>query len=148
VGTAHKNWCRYSGCQPDGSDSNVITANDIEGTTAENIDIKEGTSGGQITSNHLDGTGMAASASTAWINVKGNAWLIEGNTGANSIRDGFQVHQVYPGWGIGNIFRGNRALVNGPGYGIYVQSKRLQTVVACNNVVSAAGRGFSTIACS
>jgi hypothetical protein len=148
VGTAHKNWCRYSGCKPDGSDSNVITANDIEGTTAENIDIKEGTTGGQITGNHLDGTGMAASAATAWINVKGNDWLIEGNTGANSIRDGFQVHQVYPGWGIGNTFRGNRAQVNGPGYGIYVQSKSLQTVVACNNVVSAAGRGFSTIACS
>ncbi len=148
VGTAHKNWCKYSGCQPDASNSNMITANDIEGTTAENIDIKEGSTGGQIIGNHLDGTGMAAAASTAWINVKGNDWLIDGNTGANSSRDGFQVHQVYPGWGISNTFRGNRAQVNGPGYGIYVPSKSLQTVVACNNVVSAAGRGFSTIACS
>jgi hypothetical protein len=38
--------------------------------------------------------------------------------------------------------------VNGPGYGIYVQNKRLQTVVACSNVVSAAGKGLSSIACS
>jgi hypothetical protein len=80
--------------------------------------------------------------------VKGNDWTVEDNTGADSVKNGYQVHQVYPGWGIGNVFTGNRAQVNGPGYGIYVQSKRLQTVVACNNVVSAAGSGFSTIACS
>jgi hypothetical protein len=29
-----------------------------------------------------------------------------------------------------------------------VQNKRLETVVACNNVVIGAGSGFSTIACS
>ena len=61
---------------------------------------------------------------------------------------GYQVHQVYPGWGIGNVFTGNRAQVNGPGYGIYVQSKRLQTVVSCDNAVTAAGNGFSTLPCS
>jgi hypothetical protein len=148
VGTAHKNWCKYSGCRPDASNGNVLTGNDVSGTTAENIDIKEGTTGGQITGNQLNGTGMVESASTAWVNVKGNDWTVEGNTGTNSIKDGFQVHQVYPGWGIGNVFRGNRAQVNGPGYGIYVQHKSLQTKVACNNVVSAAGSGLSTIACS
>jgi hypothetical protein len=148
VGTAHKNWCKYSGCRPDGSDNNVLTANDVSGTTAENIDIKEGTAGGQITGNQLNGTGMAASAATAWVNVKGNNWTVEGNTGTSSVKDGFQVHQVYPGWGTGNVFRGNRARVNGPGYGIYVQHDSLQTTVACNNVVSGAGSGLSTIACS
>jgi len=148
VGSAHHNWCRYSGCQPDASNDNAITGNDIAATTAENIDVKEGTTGGQIIGNHLDGSGMAESAATAWVNVKGNDWTIADNTGLDSVKDGFQVHQVYHGWGIGNIFRGNRAQVNGPGYGIYVQSKRLQAVVACDNEVSSAGRGFSTIACS
>ncbi len=148
VGSAHKNWCRYSGCQPDRSDNNVLIGNDIANTTAENIDIKEGTTGGKIIGNQFNGTGMAESAATGWINVKGNDWTVEDNTGADSVKNGYQVHQVYPGWGIGNVFIGNRAQVNGPGYGIYVQSKRLQTVVACNNVVSAAGSGFSTIACS
>ena len=109
---------------------------------------KEGTTGGKIIGNQFDGTGMVESAATGWINVKGNGWTIEGNTGVNSVKNGFQVHQVYPGWGIGNIFTGNRAQVNGPGYGFYVQSKDLQTVVACNNVVSAAGSGFSTVTCS
>ncbi|MGO9781637.1 MAG: hypothetical protein ACLPQY_18020 [Streptosporangiaceae bacterium] len=148
VGSAHKNWCRYSGCQPDRSDNNVLIGNDIANTTAENIDIKEGTTGGKIIGNQFNGTGMVESAATGWINVKGNDWTIEGNTGVDSVKNGYQVHQVYPGWGIGNVFTGNRAQVNGPGYGIYVQSKRLQTVVACNNVVGAAGSGFSTIACS
>jgi hypothetical protein len=148
VGSAHKNWCRYTRCQPDASNDDVITDNSISDTTAENIDIKEGTTGGQITGNHFDGTGMVASAATAWVNVKGNDWTITGNTGINSIKDGFQVHQVYPGWGIGNVFRANDAQVNGPGHGYYVQNKRLQTVVACNNEVSGAAGGLSTIVCT
>jgi hypothetical protein len=148
VGSAHKNWCRYTHCQPDASDDDVIKDNNISGTTAENIDIKEGTTGGQITGNHFDGTGMVESAATAWVNVKGNHWTITGNTGVSSIKDGFQVHQVYPGWGIGNVFRGNDAQVNGPGHGYYVQNKRLQTIVACNNTVNGASEGLSTIACT
>jgi hypothetical protein len=148
VGSANKNWCRYSGCQPDRSDDDLIEDNDISGTTAENIDIKEGTTGGEIIGNHFNGAGMVASAATGWVNVKGNDWIIEDNTGVGSVKDGFQLHQVYPGWGIGNIFRGNDARVNGPGYGFFVQNKRLQTVVACDNEVSGAGRGFSTIACT
>ena len=148
VGSAHSNWCTYSGCQPDRSDDNVLTDNDIADTTAENIDIKEGTTGGKIIGNQFNGTGMVESAATGWINVKGNDWTIQGNTGTDSVKNGYQVHQVYSGWGIGNVFIDNRAQVNGPGYGIYVQNKRLETVVACNNVVTAAGSGFSTVACS
>jgi hypothetical protein len=148
VGSAHKNWCRYSYCQPDASNDDLIESSNIADTTAENIDIKEGTTGGQIVGNSFNGTGMVASAATAWVNVKGNDWTIEGNTGVDSIKDGFQVHKVYPGWGIGNVFRDNKAEVNGPGNGFYVQSKHLQTAVYCNNKVVSAGAGFSTIACT
>jgi Right handed beta helix region len=148
VGSAHSNWCQYSQCQPDGSDGNVLIDNNIMDTTAENIDVKEGTTGGKIIGNQFNGTGMVESAATGWINVKGNDWTVQDNAGTDSDKNGYQVHQVYPGWGIGNVFIGNRAQVNGPGYGIYVQNKRLQTVVACNNVVTAAGSGFSTVACS
>ncbi|MDQ2815945.1 MAG: right-handed parallel beta-helix repeat-containing protein [Actinomycetota bacterium] len=147
VGSAHKNWCRYSHCQPDASNDDIIADNNIAGSTAENVDIKEGTTGGQITGNTFNGAGMVDSAATAWVNVKGNDWTITGNTGIDSSKDGFQVHQVYPGWGTGNTFRGNTAQVNGPGDGFYVQNKRLQTVVSCDNEVRNAGRGFSTIAC-
>lgn len=148
VGSAHKNWCKYSGCQPDASNYNVITGNDVSGTTAENVDIKEGTTGGTIAGNRFDGAGMVGSAATGWVNVKGNNWTVVANTGVNSIKDGFQVHRVYPGWGEGNIFRGNTLQVDGPGYGIYVQSEHLGTTVACDNRVSGAGRGLSNVSCS
>lgn len=147
VGSAHKNWCRYSGCNPDRSNYNMIIGNSISDTTAENIDIKEGTTGGVIRGNTLNGTGMVASAATAWINVKGNDWKILDNRGVDTIGDGYQVHQVYPGWGIGNIFRGNKATVRGTGVGIYVQSHDLLTVVACSNTVFGAGAQLSNIPC-
>ena len=148
VGTAHKNWCKYSGCQPDASNHNMIIGNNIANTTAENIDIKEGTVGGTISGNTLNGTGMVSSAATSWINVKGNGWTIENNMGINSIGDGFSVHQVYPGWGVGNIFRSNNATLSGSGYGVYVQSSDLRTLVACNNVDADAGGGISNVTCS
>jgi predicted small secreted protein len=148
VGSAHSNWCRYTNCRPDRSDNNKLIDNNIADTAAENIDIKEGTTGGQIIGNRLNGTGMVASAATAWVNVKGNNWTIDGNVGLNSVGDGFQVHQVQQGWGVGNVFLDNRAQLNGPGYAIYVQSRRLGTVVACSNIAKAARRGLSTISCS
>ncbi|HEX9537609.1 MAG TPA: hypothetical protein VGA04_05470 [Streptosporangiaceae bacterium] len=148
VGTAHKNWCKYSGCQPDASNNNLIIGNNIANTTAENIDIKEGTIGGTISGNTLNGTGMVSSAATSWVNVKGNGWTIENNIGLNSIGDGFSVHQVYPGWGVGNIFRSNDARLSGSGYGIYVQSSDLKTLVACSNVAAGAGGGISNVTCS
>jgi hypothetical protein len=145
VGSAHKNWCRYTGCNPDASDDDTIIDNNIASTTAENIDIKEGTSAGTITGNVLSGTGMVSSAATAWINVKGNGWQVRGNSGVNSIGDGYQVHQVYPGWGLQNTFMNNSAVLSGTGVGIYVQSSDLQTVVACNNTVT--GAQLSNLPC-
>ena len=148
VGSANKNWCRYTDCQPDRSDHNRIIDNNIADTTAENIDIKEGTTGGVISGNILNGTGMVASAATSWVNVKGNDWLVEDNTGTHSIDNGFSVHQVYPGWGLDNVFIDNKAVVDGPGFGIYVQSHHLGTLVSCSNVAIGAGGGLTNIGCS
>jgi hypothetical protein len=148
VGSANKNWCRYTSCKPDRSDHDTIVDNNIADTTAENIDIKEGTTGGLIIGNQLDGIGMVASAATAWINVKGNDWTIKDNSGIDSIGDGFAVHQVYPGWGIGNVFIGNHAKLDGRGVGIYVQSKSLKTVVACSNTATQSNGGLSNQPCT
>jgi hypothetical protein len=148
VGSANKNWCKYSGCQPDRSNDNRIIDNNIAGTTAENIDIKEGTTGGVISGNILNGTGMVSSAATSWVNVKGNDWLIKDNTGTHSIGNGFSVHQVYPGWGLDNVFRNNKAIVDGPGFGIYVQSHHLGTVVQCSNTATGAAGGMTNFGCS
>ena len=148
VGSANKNWCKYSGCTPDMSDRNIIRSNDISETTAENIDIKEGTTGGTIIGNHLSGIGMDPASASAWVNVKGNGWTVVGNVGLTSVKDGFQVHQVYSGWGLDNVFRSNQALVDGPGYGYYVQHTSLGTVLTCDNTATGAARGLSNTQCT
>ena len=145
VGSAHDDWCRNTDCRPDRSDRNVIVGNDIAGTTAESIDIKEGTSGGVIARNRLSGAGMTHADS--WIEVKGNGWLVEGNTGRRSPEDGIQTYVVYEGWGRRNVFRGNRLVVDGPGYGIYIDEGRSENVVRCDNVVVGARKGLSNLRC-
>jgi hypothetical protein len=148
VGSANKNWCKYAGCNPDASDRNIVRNNDIAQTTAENIDIKEGTTGGLIANNRLSGDGMVASAASAWVNVKGNSWTITGNVGKHSLKDGFQVHRVYTGWGQANVFQSNTAQVDGPGYGFYVQSSSLATVLTCDNTAIGAALGLSNAQCT
>lgn len=147
VGSAKSNWCTYTACSPDACDDDVVRGNDIASTTAENIDVKEGTTGGVIAGNRLDGAGMVASAASAWVNVKGNSWTVTGNHGTGSIGDGFQVHSVLSSWGYDDVFTGNTADVDGPGYGFYVQSRSLDARVACDNVAVGAGSGLSNQRC-
>jgi parallel beta-helix repeat protein len=147
VGSARSNWCKISNCQPDRSDHNTIKKNTISNTTAENVDIKEGTTGGYLVGNSFNGLGMIHSGADSWVDVKGNSWVIDGNTGVNSVDDGFQTHQILNGWGENNTFRNNKAVVNGPGYGFDL-TPALNNVVECNNVVTGAARGASNIACT
>ncbi len=145
VGTAQSNWCRISGCGPDRSDRNTIEGNTISHTTAENVDIKEGTTAGTVRSNMFSGDGM--SAATAWVNVKGNGWTIADNVGTDSPQDGFQQHQILSGWGLDNTFSGNDAAVNADGFGVNVTAAADHTSVGCDNRATGAGRGLSSIAC-
>jgi hypothetical protein len=147
VGSAESNWCRQTGCEPDRSDRNLIEGNDIAGTTAEAVDIKEGTTGGVLRGNTFDGSAMVDTDS--WVDVKGNDWLIEGNTGTASPTDGFQVHDVADGWGRGNVFTGNRAagfaelVVNAAGN----RELRASTTVGCDNAGDG-GTALSNVPCS
>jgi hypothetical protein len=146
VGSAESNWCRYTECDPDRSDRNLVEGNDIAETGAESVDLKEGTTGGVVRGNTFDGDGMTGADS--WVDVKGNGWLIEGNTGTRSPLDGFQVHEIRDGWGQGNVFRSNVADVDGEGFGIATTNARdLGNVVACNNEISGAGAGFADVDC-
>lgn len=147
IGTARKNWCEWSSCGPDKSDFNVIRDNDIADTTAENVDVKEGTTGGVISGNTFSGDGLVDGAASAWVNVKGNGWTVTGNAGSRGNRDGFQVHEILSGWGRDNVFRGNTGDVGGPGYGIYVEHSSLHAVISCDNTVHG-GSGVSNAGCS
>lgn len=144
IGTAQSNWCDVSSCEPDKSDRNEVAGNDISGTSAECVDIKEGTSHGIVRDNRFDGSGIVGADS--WVDVKGNAWMIENNSGRNSPADGFQTHEIVDGWGTGNVFRNNTAEVNGPGFG-YALTPVRGNVVECSNKATQAGKGLTNEPC-
>jgi hypothetical protein len=143
IGSTNGNWCMYSNCQPDASDRNVIQNSDVAGTGSEPINIQEGSSGGKALNNHIDGRALVKAKE--WINVKGNGYLIAGNVGVDSVQDGFDVHQNAPGWGNNNTFEGNKATVNGPGYGYYVMPGTTGNRVLANNTATNAGKGLANI---
>ncbi len=146
IGTAESNWGSVTGGRPDNSDRNVVEGNTITDTTSESIDIKEGTSGGRVVDNVFDGSKFSGSHADSWIDVKGNGWLIQGNRGRNSKLDGFQTHAVADGWGKDNVFKGNTAEVNGPGYG-FAFTPVLSNTVSCDNKVVGAEKGFANVPC-
>jgi hypothetical protein len=145
IGTAESNWCDISDCQPDASDRNTIEGNVISATTSESIDLKEGSSDGIVRGNMFNGASITGADS--WVDAKGNGYLIVSNTGVNSPMDGFQTHEILDGWGTGNIFRGNVATVNGPGFGYSLTPAR-DNVVECDNTATGAGEGLSNVECS
>jgi hypothetical protein len=147
VGSAESNWAKYgTGGGPDRSDRNVVEGNDIAGTTAESVDIKEGTTAGVLRGNTFSGKGM--SDAKTWVNVKGNEWQILHNTGADAPEDGLQTHRILDGWGARNTFAGNTVTVNGPGYGINITKDDDGNTVACSNTAQAAAKGLTNIDCT
>jgi hypothetical protein len=148
IGSATNHWCEFSRCGPDRSDRNQILDNVIgPNTTAESVDIKEGTSDGVLRGNVFSGAGMVVpDGADSWVDVKGNGWIIERNRGTNAPIDGFQVHVKAPGWGQNNRFVGNIAEVQGTGYGIL--DKGNGNVVSCDNVAHGAGKGLANVRCA
>jgi hypothetical protein len=145
VGSAQSNWCDLTACAPDTSDRNVVELNDISATTAEAVDIKEGTTGGTLRKNKFNGTGMTAADS--WVDVKGNGWTISENTGTTSSADGFQLHKVLEGWALDNLFTGNNSTVDGTGYGFLITTNKDRNQVDCTNKVFRAAKGYANVTC-
>ncbi|PPK91975.1 hypothetical protein CLV92_11814 [Kineococcus xinjiangensis] len=147
IGSAEKNWPKYGDGGPDRSDFNLVALNTISRTSSESVDIKEGTTGGALLDNTFDGTGMTAADS--WVDVKGNDWLIRGNTGRNTPKDGMQTHRILDGWGTGNVFTENVVEASGDGVGIYIHKPRdTANEVRCDNRDSSGGEATSGVDCS
>ncbi len=143
IGSAESNWAKGA---PDRSDRVTVRGNRISNTTAEGVDIKEGTTGGVIAGNVFVNAGFSgANSADSWIDVKGNGYRIEGNSGSGTKLDAIQVHSVLAGWGTGNVLTGNTVQGGVPGYEVWVQSASLGTTVPCK--ASGAVRGLSNIAC-
>jgi len=145
LGSAVSNWCTYTDCEADRSDRNVVIANTFTDVTAEAIDVKEGTTGGAILDNIFEGS--AVTGADSWVDVKGNNYLVRGNTGTSAPEDGYQTHQILDGWGDFNVFAANHAEVRGPGAAISSWPPG-SNVVRCDNTFVAAGEGLSNITCS
>jgi hypothetical protein len=149
IGSAESNWCDITACEPDRSDRNVIEGNDIAETTAESVDIKEGTTGGVLRGNVFSGAEMTDS--DAWVDVKGNDWIITANRGIEAPEDGFQTHTILDGWGVGNHFSRNTSELNADGYAINItggKDEQAANQVACDNVATEAGEGVTNIECT
>jgi hypothetical protein len=122
-----------------------VLDNLISATTAEAVDVKEGTTGGVVAGNHFDGG--ALSGADSWVDIKGDDWRITGNEGTNSPTDGYQTHQIKRGWGDRNIFAGNTGHGIKTGFGFHL-APPLSNVLSCDNQAPGAGSGLANIACS
>ncbi|WP_326828916.1 right-handed parallel beta-helix repeat-containing protein [Streptosporangium sp. NBC_01810] len=135
LGTAESNWAAFSGGKMDRSDRNIVRGNVIR-STAEAIDIKEGTSDGHIVGNIFDGSGLGGSKhNDSWVDVKGNGYLIQGNTGRSTNADGFQTHKIVDGWGTRNVFRANIIDLGDSG-GVGINDTAGGNTIACDNKVT------------
>ena len=146
-GQAVSNWVNG---QPDRSDRNHAINNHIgPDVRAEHLDLKEGTTGGEVRGNTFDGTGMSGeNFADSWIDVKGNGYRITSNTGSHALLDGFQTHIQVTGWGRDNVFSANTADVGASGFGFKITKDGSGTagnVVCSNNTVTNAGSGVANI---
>ncbi|CAI3803253.1 right-handed parallel beta-helix repeat-containing protein [Pseudarthrobacter sp. MM222] len=149
VGSANSNWRTVMGSasQPDRSDRVQIRNNRISRTSAEGIDIKEGSTGGFIVGNTFAEAGLSgANSADSWMDIKGNGYTVTGNSGTTAKLDALQVHSVLDGWGRDNKLSGNTVVGGVPGYEVWVQSAKLGNIVGCKG--SAAGRGLTNVTCS
>ncbi|MET1037498.1 MAG: hypothetical protein ABW075_04435 [Aeromicrobium sp.] len=148
VGSAESNWCTLTDCEPDRSDDNEIIDNLVEGTTAEPIDVKEGTSGGVLRGNRLDGS--SATEADSLIDLKGNGWTVEGTTGAASPGDGVAVFEILSGWGEANVLRDNSFAVPSDAFAVQIfgDARSNGNVVECSNIVTGGYGRTSNVDCS
>lgn len=136
----------------DKSDNVQILNNTIgPGVGGEAVDIKEGTTGGKVAGNTFDGKGLTGvHYDDSWIDVKGNNYVIENNTGKNTTNNGYETHTQQSGWGCGTVFRGNRSNLTGAtgdkqlAINVTNHSGSCKTTVYASNTVTG-GKGLTNI---
>ncbi|MGW6928936.1 right-handed parallel beta-helix repeat-containing protein [Lentzea sp. NPDC054927] len=161
IGSANSNWkCHGNTGGVDRSDRVQVLNNKIgPNVSAEHIDVKEGTSGGLISGNTFNGTGISgANSADSWIDVKGFNYRIENNTGTfaspGTFKNGYETHNpsTTPTFsnGCGNVWRDNKSDLGNVGeYAVYVSStskcKANPNVVHASNTATKAKKGVSNI---
>lgn len=148
IGSSMNNWCSLTEGKADRSDRNIVQNCTVSETTGEAIDIKEGSTGGSILNNTLDGTGINPANATSLVNVKGNSYLLQGNKMQHAPNDAFSVHVLMPGWGACNRFIGNRGEDALAGYGVHLATGKPWPAiqVTSDNLFKAAAAGVTNAA--
>lgn len=152
IGSAKNHWCDYTKCLPDHSDMNIISENLIENTSAESIDVKEGTQKNIIQYNIFQGDSISGkNAADSFLDIKGNYNLILSNVlkvfENKTIKNAMEVHAPLSGWGIGNQFKKNKLESELPGFGLFAEAKTSKTLFDCDNDLDLSKLGISNIAC-
>ena len=139
VGTSPLNSVDY-GLPPDHTNDNTIQNNVFgPGVLAENIDIKEYTSGGLVRGNVFDGKDIRGiNGGKSWIAMKGTSWTAISNIGygldLGSVGSGFRVLKQSAENGEYNSVIKNTCYNMGVGsYCVYVDPQALYTYVSCDN---------------
>jgi len=154
IGTANGNWGTYTNGKPDLSDNDQILDNTVgPNVRADNLDVKEATSGGTISGNVFNSKGeTGANSSDDVVAVKGDNYTVTGNTVTNPRQDGFEVENLWEKSGCGNTFKNNNLNMAGAktkGYGFNVKDqsvcKASPNLVGASNTVTNPGKGVSTI---
>ena len=158
LGSANSNFTCYADSSGRDRSDRVQVLDNVfgPGIAAEHIDIKEGTEGGVVRGNSFDGTGLSGQNSAdSWVDVKGNGYLFEGNTGTFSspgtFANGYETHNPLTGYGCGNIWRDNDSDLGGVGrYAVFVSSTSKcsgnPNRVYASNTVTNAVSGLTNIA--
>ncbi|WP_433584855.1 discoidin domain-containing protein [Microbacterium hydrocarbonoxydans] len=158
LGSANSNFTCYADSSGRDRSDRVQVLDNVFGPAiaAEHIDIKEGTEGGVVRGNSFDGTGLSGQNSAdSWVDVKGNGYLFEGNTGTFSspgtFANGYETHNPLTGYGCGNIWRDNDSDLGGVGgYAVFVSSTSKcsgnPNRVYASNTVTNAVSGLTNIA--
>lgn len=142
IGTAPSQWCQWTACGPDRSDSNRIVADTIgPGIGSDPVDVKAGTVGTMLDSNVIDASGSRnLKGDRNWTGglaiINGRDVLVRWNRGRGAAFHGFSVQsdgaaKAYPATGA--RFIGNEVdLGDAPGEAILV-GWNTGAVVACDN---------------
>jgi hypothetical protein len=137
VGTSTKNSIARN-LPEDRSDFNKIAYNHFwEGITAENIDLKEFTSGGIVANNTFNGSAIAGlNGAIAWVAIKGNNYTVVNNTGSGTLPggQGFRVLLKHEGLAEENVVLNNTCSNFKPGsYCVFIDPRAKRTLVNCDN---------------
>lgn len=142
VGSAKSNWTNWSGGKPDVCDNTLILTTTVRGTRGECLDVKEATTGGHVEGCDFDGGAMdGAHYADSPVDLKGNDWLLTGNTFRNGFLDLVQTHSQAAGYGHGNVLDSNTYL-GCPGYAVRIHSKTTGTRVTGANHMVGVGAGL------